>query len=83
MSGTALHQNGFHHGNHKCLMHAIATNASQSANSTEQLIEFLKQTPAVQIHNFIEENVELPFPMYWDPVIESELEFKIQSILSA
>lgn len=73
MSGTALHQNAYHNGNHKCLMYAIAKNASKSVQNTNQLIEFLKHTPAMQIQNFIDENVELPYPMYWDPVIESKL----------
>lgn len=75
MSGTAFNPTAFHHGNHKCLMHAIAKNASQTVNTTEQLIEFLKRTPATQIQNFIDENTKLPFPLFWAPFIESECNF--------
>lgn len=54
-------------------MEAFAKNASQSINNTNDLIAFVKQAPAAQIHNFIDDNFSaLPFPMYWAPTVESE-----------
>lgn len=74
-SGTALHFNAYHDGNHKCLMYEIARNASQPANNLKELIAYLKTAPADQIHNYIGENVELPYgnpyTLPWAPVIES------------
>lgn len=80
MSGTAFNPSAFHHGNHKCLIHAIAKNASQPVNSTEQLIEFVRRVPARQIQNFIDENVKLPFPLFWAPFIESKFDLDFYAI---
>lgn len=71
MSGSAVNYNTYHDGNHKCLMYAIAKNASHPVNNTKDLIEVLKSVPAEQIQNFIEENVELPYSMPWAPMVES------------
>lgn len=73
MSGTALNYNAYHDGNHKCLMYAIAQNASYPAKNTAELIEFLKIASATQIQNYLNDiNTMLPWPMPWAPVIESE-----------
>lgn len=73
MSGTALNYNAYHDGNHKCLMYAIAANASKPANNLPELIAFLKNASATQIQNYVNDNVfiERPIAMNWAPVIES------------
>lgn len=72
LSGSAFISNVYHDGDHKCLMYEIARNASKPANDIEELIEFLKTTPASQIHNFLE-NIyyKLPWPLPWAPILES------------
>lgn len=72
MSGSVLNYNAYHDGDHKCLMYAIARNASRPANNIDELIEFMKTTPATQIQDFINDiYYQLPWPLPWNPVIES------------
>lgn len=72
LSGSAFTYASYHDGDHKCLMHEIARNASRPANNIEELIEFLKTTPASQIHNFLKDvYYKLPWPLPWAPIIES------------
>lgn len=72
MSGSAFNYNAYHDGDHRCLMFAIAKNASYPVDSTQDLIEFLKKIPADQIEQYIQSVFSfLPVPSFWAPVIES------------
>lgn len=52
-------------------MYAITKNASQSVDNTQDLIEYLKQAPAVQIQTFINDALwALPPLLYFAPTIE-------------
>lgn len=72
MSGSAFSYNAYHAGDHRCLMFAIAKNASNPVDNTQDLIAFLKKIPADQIEHYIQSVFSfLPYPMFWAPVIES------------
>lgn len=75
MSGTVFNFNAYHDGNHKCLMYAIARNASKPAENLDELIAFLKTASTTQIRDYIQDHVELPnkppYTLDWAPTIES------------
>lgn len=73
MSGSAFNYNSYHVGDHRCLMFAMAKNASYTVDNTYDLIEFLKKIPADQIEQYIQSIFSfLPYPsLFWAPVIES------------
>lgn len=80
MSGSALIYNSYHDGDHTCLMYAIARNASQPASNIDELIAFLKTTPASQIQNFLNDiYYKLPWPLPWAPILESKFNFTIRT----
>lgn len=70
LSGSALI--GYHTGNHECLMHIIARNASKITRNKEELIEYLKTADARQIQDFVDDIENLPPIISWSPIIERE-----------
>lgn len=69
MSGSAFNYNGYHAGDHRCLMFAVAKNFSNPVDNIQDLIAFLKKIPADQIEHYIQS--VLPMPTFWAAVIES------------